>query len=194
MVTKISSKKPTEIRILPVQLNAEDKQEILMALGIDEQDFEQNDKIIEQLEFILTGASNGLRRLPSRPMPAHIAKNLTEIAETSKTLADLMTQATRMPDIRNFLGSGIETGMYAVALTNLSNSAQAGIKRIKDSGLRSDGGARKANKKKVVSGIREGLTNFFRGNSFGIAADAQAACLQDFIETCEKYYLFQRDN
>jgi hypothetical protein len=189
-----------------VRLRAEDKATILdELLCIPSHDKQTRASVIDQLEGDLSLHFNLLRKLPDRPLPAHLIAEMVEVQGevTAYLLATsalvhrlkyrLTTEAmTRLfvPVARNPIGlSPAEVG-FALEISDanflisrLAGRVRESVEVLEREDVASHGGAKNQREKMVRDAVGECLREFYCKTSREQDEGSEA----DFVAVCEKY-------
>ena len=184
MPTKTKPKRPPDFYRIPVTLKPADKALLAELCGFDgatDPDGSKARQLVAGLESLLTLEFNRLRRIPLRPLAAHVVAALQPISKASKELAAMVHPSSLSVEV----GSALQVweaidGRLWELLTNTHVAADVAITRLKAEQGR---GQHKRLLKEATDLTRELLTNLFRSS----AVDPVAGDEAEFLKVCCAY-------
>lgn len=180
MPQRTKPKTPPTAWMFPVTLDAQDRREAIGLLGFDEAPSDEQDGMIETLEFDLMHHFNLLARLPARPLPAHTKAELEAMITPAQKLLEKIAPNRLTTEARKCLRD-VDTGHLWYQLTYLITDAKLAIDMLTKSSRKSDGGALNQRDKEVRKSIETALVSFFDKNS---RLENSKEYRADFVEFC----------
>ncbi len=136
MPTKTKPKRIPDLHMIPVTLKDADKGELCELCGFDrvtDSGGYKSAAMLDGLRGLLTIEFNRLRRVPVRPLPAHVIAALDPIAQKSRELAALMYPGSLPVKVLTELNvSDVTNGNAWLLLTHIANAAEVTISRLQE--------------------------------------------------------------
>lgn len=184
MPTKTKPKQAADSYRITVQINKSDRAELCEICGFDrgnDADGARGRAMIAELESILTREFNRLRRIPNRPLPAHIKVQLEPIARITGELAKMLAPSALPVRVLSALNvDEVDDGRAWALLTRIHVAASVATASIKDS---KDIGR---HKKELSDGFKLAdslLRHFFESH----AVEKSESDCHAFVGVCRKY-------
>lgn len=184
MPTKTKPKQPVDAYMIPIRLKDADRAELCELCGFDratDADEAKAGAMFSALEWLLTIEFNRLRRVPDRPLPAHVVAALEPIAQKANELAALLDPGNLpLRVLAELEVSDVTNGGAWHLLTVIAVAAEIAIFRNKG---QSSTGKHKQAQREAMELAKLTIGNLFDAH----AIDPEECDKAAFLNICKKY-------
>jgi len=184
MPTKTKPKKPVDPYMIPVRLKDADRVGLSDLCGFDratDADGKKAEAMFSALEWLLTLEFNRLRRVPERPLPAHVVAALEPVAQKANELAALLHPGNLPVKVLAELDvPEVTDGDAWHFLTRIAGAAELAVRRLQ---AQDSTGKHKQAQKEAMDLAELTIGNLFDGHAIGQEGWEKA----DFLAICKKY-------